>query len=139
MYQRLAHILQMRANHQLVVVAGWSLVPATRIDNGDVTVLLLLQLAIRETEVTQELDPADFEPDEIIRVIDHSHLVGFSVAHAQSDLGNASRFHRSLGFCRHDSHCPLQSGLRFSRNELTPSRKSAVCRMRAFSSIARSV
>ncbi len=36
-------------------------------------------------------------------------------------------------------HFPVHRGLRFSRNELTPSRKSAVVRMRAFSSTAAAI
>src|SRR5664280_2059324 len=44
------------------------------------------------------------------------------------------------GFARISTiYFPVQRGFRFSRNELTPSRKSAVLRMRAFSSTAAAI
>src|SRR5690242_14036866 len=57
----------------------------------------------------------------MVRVIDHAHLIGLGVADTQADLRYVL------------AHLPLHCGLRFSRNEVTPSRKSAVCRMAALS------
>src|SRR5271165_4861838 len=50
----------------------------------------------------------------------------------------AAADHEAWSFVR-AAYFPVQHGLRFSRNELTPSRKSAVVRMRAFSSVAAAI
>jgi hypothetical protein len=39
-----------------------------------------LHSPVREAETAQQLDAPDLEPDEKIRVVDHSHLVSFGVA-----------------------------------------------------------
>src|SRR5260370_149137 len=119
----------MGSNDYFIVVTSGSLVAAARIDDGDETLLILLHFSIRKSKVPQQFHPAHFEPDEIVRVIDHSHLISLCVTHTQTYFARAI-------VCLPIAHLPLQRGFRFSRNELTPSRKSAVCRIPAFCSTA---
>jgi len=51
----------------------------------------------------------------------------------------SSLLHVRHGFRGCKAHLPDQFGLRFSRKECTPSRKSAVARMRAFSLTAATI
>src|SRR5438552_15669038 len=117
----------MRAHDDLIVVANGCLVAATRVHDRNKATVILLHLAIRKSEVPQQFDPPDLEPDEMVRMIDDPHLVSFGIAHAQPHLAPAI------------AHLPLQRGFRFSRNEVTPSRKSAVWRIWAFSCTACSI
>ena len=65
-----------------------------------------VHLAVGEAELAHHLHPADFEPDDEVRVIDHSHLVGLGVAHAQPGL-----VHLRLGRCRQRLAVGLQARL----------------------------
>src|SRR4029079_5831762 len=53
-------------------------------------------LAIVPARFAQQVGTPDFEPDEVVGVIDDAHLVGFGVAHADSRRGvrGGSRAHR---------------------------------------------
>src|SRR5260370_370160 len=109
------------------------MIPAVRVGNHDVAVVLSFHAFVLDTERANQLDAADLEPDQIICVVDHAHLVRLRVAHAH---------HRAIIFnhshAPYFSDSPCQTGLRFSRNEATPSWKSGVQRIRAFSRMARS-
>src|SRR5581483_3237728 len=83
-------------------------------------------ILVREAQLPQQFHPAHLEPDEVIRVIYHTHLVGLRVTHPETRLVH-------LPLAVPIAHCPLQRGLRFSRNAAIPSRKSGVERMAAFS------
>src|SRR6185436_1203015 len=130
MHHRLADIFQMRANDNLIIVTGRQFVAAAGIDYGNEASVMLFHVAIRKPQLAQQFDPSNFKPDEVVGMVNHAHLIGFSVAHSQSALADY-RFAHSLG-----AHLPLQRGLRFSKNDETPSRKSSVVRMRALSSMA---
>jgi Cytochrome c len=67
-------------------------------------------------------------------------LVGCGVAHARDGIViSISALRDSLSLCdAHSSMSPCHCGLRFSRKNASPSLKSGVARMRAFSRIARS-
>src|SRR5579884_3184360 len=104
----------MRAHDDFVIVTRRSFVTASRINYGDKATVVSLHFAIRKPESPHQLHAADFKPDKIVRVIDHTHLVGLRIAHTKPHL------------VRVPAHLPLQRGLRFSRNEVTPSRKSSV-------------
>ena len=45
-----------------------------------------LHVAIGKSQLAHKVDASDFEPDEVIGVVDHTHLVGFRVAHTQAAL-----------------------------------------------------
>src|ERR1700680_538878 len=128
--QGLANVLQMRAYNNFIVVARRSLIAATGIDDGDAATIFCLHVAIRKPELPQQFYSADFEPHEVIGMIDHAHLVSLSVAHPQASLTDDRMIVCASG------HSPLHRGLRFSRNDEMPSRKSAVARIAAFSRTA---
>src|ERR1700745_3334088 len=67
----------------------------------------------------------------MVRVIDDAHLVRLGVAHAQPGFIEFIMMVRT--------HFPVHTGLRFSRNDMIPSRKSAVVRIAAFSRTAASI
>src|SRR5207248_3758740 len=92
-----------------------------------------LHLLVIEPNAAQQLDATHFHPDEEVCVIDDAHLIGFGVAHSQANFMCAAACLRAV---RHQRR--LHCGLRFSRKAVMPSRKSGVCRMRAFSSTAAS-
>src|SRR5947208_408394 len=114
----------MRAHDDFVVISRRSLVAAASIHDRNKASIVLFHVAIGKAQLPQKFDSSHFEPNEIIRVIYNAHLIGFSIADSQAH------------FARVPAHLPLQRGLRFSRNEFMPSRKSAVCRMPAFSNMA---
>src|SRR5688572_6572677 len=74
----------LRRHHQLIVVARWRLVFAMRLDDRKADARCF-HVAIAAPDGTQKLAAADFEPHEVIGVIHHTHLVGFSVAHTNGD------------------------------------------------------
>src|SRR3954454_8480039 len=114
----------MRADFYLFVISGRSLVAATRINHGDETSIFLFHLPVGEPELPHKFDSPDLKPDEVIGMINDSHLVGFRIANANTGF----RYRAMLG-TRGSAHHKLQRGLRFSRNEVIPSRKSVVVRI----------
>jgi len=70
-----------------VVVASRRFVAAGSFDDGKMAVVLELHLFVLETELAEELDAANFAPDEVVGVVGDTHLVGFSVADAESGGG----------------------------------------------------
>src|SRR5208282_297102 len=129
----LPHMLQARAHDDLVIIVHGSLVAALGIDHGDKAIVFKLHFFVAEAELAQEFDASHFKPDEMIGVIDDAHLVGFSIADADSSLVRC----RFLTY--EPAHRPVHFGLRFSRNDSMPSRKSALWRMPAFSRMAASI
>src|SRR5215813_1152018 len=88
------------------------------------TVVFFLHGPIFQAHLPHQLHAAHFEPDSEVRMIDHAHVVGFRVADAQPGFA---------GNC----YLVVHLALRFSRKLVTPSLKSAVWRMAAFSWMAR--
>src|SRR5215469_12048452 len=88
------------------------------------TVVFFLHSPILQTELAHQLHAPNFKPDGEVRVIHHAHVVGFRVADAQPGLARRHYF-------------VVHLGLRLSRKLVTPSLKSAVWRMAAFSWMAR--
>src|SRR5882672_4946612 len=128
----------MRAHQDFVIIEHGGLVAATRVNNGDEAIVFALHFLVGEAELAQQFDAANLEPDEMIRVIDDAHLVSLGVADA--DAGFIDRVGRIGGRGRRLlAHRPVHFGLRFSRNDVTPSRKSAVARIAAFSRTAASI
>src|SRR6266852_3845246 len=58
------------------------MIPAVRIGNHDVAVVFDLHALVFDPQCADQLDAADLEPHQIIRVIDHAHLIRLRVAHA---------------------------------------------------------
>src|SRR5271154_1463241 len=139
------------AHHQQIVKTRGPLETAVRIGDHDVTVILAFHFFIFKSQLAAQIHAAHFEPGEIIAVVHHSHLVRFGVAHTNCSfavfhncLGNCSGRQKVAPACEADSrrrrtHCPVHLGWRFSRNEASPSRKSSVARMSAFSLVAISI
>src|SRR6476659_6041590 len=99
----------MRADDDLVVIARRSFVAAASVNHGDTAAVLLFHISVREAELAEKFDAPDLEPHQVVCVIHDSHLIGFGVAHANGGLRNTY------------VQFPLQFGLRFSRNDATPS------------------
>ena len=70
-----------------VVVAGGGFVTAGGFNDGQVAVVLQLHLFVFEAELAEELDAADFGPDEVIGIVSDTHLVGFRIADAEGGDG----------------------------------------------------
>src|SRR6266478_408170 len=135
-------MFQVRAHNNLVIIVYGSPVAAPGIDYGDETVVFAFHIFIAETELAEEFHASHFKPDEMIGVIDDPHLVGFGIADA--DASFIHRHSRGLIYfdrhrCMLPVHRPVHFGLRFSRNDSIPSRKSSLSRMPAFSRMAASI
>src|SRR6266436_8619225 len=109
------------------------MIPAAQIRDDNLAIVLDFHALIFDAQSPHQLHAADLKPHQVICVIDDAHLVGFRVAHTNSHVVVFDHPH-----FRSYSGSPCQTGLRFSRNEATPSLKSGVHRIRAFSRIARS-
>ena len=81
MNYRIADILQMCPHDDLVIVMRRSAIAAACVHYGDEAAVVLLHLAIGESKLPQQFNPANFKPNEVIGMIDHTHLIGFRVAH----------------------------------------------------------
>ena len=73
----------MSPDDQLIVVIGGSFVAAIAFGDDQESVFVLFQIAVGKASGPTKLGAANFKPDEIVCVIDHAHLVGLSIAHAQ--------------------------------------------------------
>src|SRR5579859_1067115 len=111
------------ANSQHVVELRRMLIHAARFCHHHETVILDFHFLVAESQLPHQLHARHFKPHKEIRVVDHSHLVRFCVAHANGC------------FAGH-GHRPRHSGFRFSKNDAKPSRKSAVRRISALSRTA---
>src|SRR5690606_15002948 len=76
----------------LLVVASGCEVADVRIGDGQVHAVAL-ELRVGPAQGTQEVRAADLAPDEVMRVVHDTHLVGFSVAHAQGGDDAAGHAH----------------------------------------------
>ena len=115
---RLADIFQLRTHDYLIIVTDGRFVPAAGIDHSYEASIVLFHIAIGKAELAEQFNASDLEPDEMIGMINHAHLIGLGVANPQAGFGGCGMVIAV--------HSPLQRGFRFSRNDVTPSRKSAV-------------
>src|SRR6266403_1281157 len=122
-----------RAHAYYFVVARGGVVAAAHVGDNDVAVVFDFHALVFDAQRAHQLHATHLKPNQIIRVIDHAHLVGLRVAHAYCSVVMLEGLHE-IDY----SGSVCQTGLRFSRNEATPSLKSGVQRMRAFSRMARS-
>src|SRR5579862_5306551 len=130
-------MFQVRAHDDLVIIVHRSTIAALRVDDRDTAVVFALHVFIAEAKLAKKFYAAYFEPDEMIRVIDDAHLVGFSIADADASFADCC-LPIQLSIQR-TSHRPVHFGLRFSRNDSMPSRKSSLSRIPAFSRTAASI
>src|ERR1700730_262906 len=121
------------AHAEYLVIESGGVVVAAHVDNHDMAVVLDFHALVLDAPRAHQLYAANFEPNQVIRVVDHAHLIGFRVAHSYRRVVMLHGLHDP-----DYSGLPCQIGLRFSRKEATPSLKSGVQRIRAFSRIARS-
>src|SRR5262245_31583836 len=75
-----------RAHDDLVVVSGGGAVLHAGLGNRQKRVSLRFHVAVIEPVIAAEFDPPDLEPDQIIRVINDSGLIGLGVTDAQPRL-----------------------------------------------------
>ena len=68
-----------------------SLIRALRLDDRQRDTRRLPSRDSSSPSCAQQIGPADLEPDEVVGVVDHAHLVGFGVAHAHARDGRAER------------------------------------------------
>ena len=90
MQQRLAHVDQPRADGDQVIITGRGLEAAMNIGYGDMRVVFMFHVAIGEAKLAQHLHSPYLEPDDVVGVVHHAHLIGFGIAHTKLcfvDLG----------------------------------------------------
>jgi hypothetical protein len=75
-----------RADDQHIVVISRSFVAAITFSDDQKSVFIFFHVAVGKSARATEFGAANLEPDQIVRVIDHAHLVGFSVAYPQHGL-----------------------------------------------------
>ncbi len=68
----------------LLIVAGRVMVPAGGFHHRQEQALPTLQVLIIEPSGANKFYAPDFHPDQVIRVIHDTHLIGFRVAHAKA-------------------------------------------------------
>src|SRR5579859_3419705 len=133
-------MFDVRAHQNLVIIVYRGAITATGIDHRDEAIVLALHLFIAEAELAEEFDPSHFKPNEVIGVIHNAHLIGFSVADADASFIHPPFIPTSFAWQWIAlAHRPVHFGLRFSRNDVIPSRKSSLSRMPAFSRMAASI
>src|SRR5262245_59559946 len=98
---------------ELVVVPRRRQVAAECLDHGQLDALLL-HVPVGPAVMAQPVGAAHFEPDQIVRVVGHTHLVGVGIAHAHS-TGGDRRVHVVL------AHRPLPASVRSARVALSAS------------------
>src|SRR5258708_6944396 len=69
-----------------VIVEYRSTVAALDLSHSDEASVLALHVTVGKSHLPHQFHPAYLEPDEMVRMVDHSHLVGFCVAYAQPGL-----------------------------------------------------
>src|SRR5689334_8237861 len=83
-----AHPGDLSFYEDVVVVASGSDIAAVRLGDSDECLLFAFQLAIAEAAVAAIIGAADLHPHEIVRIVDHAHLIGFGVANTKSALAD---------------------------------------------------
>jgi len=83
-------MFQIRPHHDLVIIVHGRLVAAAGIDHGNAAVVFLLHIFIAEAELTEQFHPPHLKPDEMVRMIDDAHLIGFRIADSYASLIHSS-------------------------------------------------
>src|SRR6266849_8462070 len=122
-----------RPDTQNFIVLRRVMVTAVRVGHHDVAIVFHFHALVFDPQRANQLGAPHLEPDQIVRVIHHAHLVRLGITHSYDRIMKFNHSH--VGYF---SRSLCHTGLRFSRNDARPSLKSGVQRMRAFSKIARS-
>jgi len=82
------------ADGEEVVVAGGMVIAAMGVGDDDEGVVVEFHAFVVEAEGAHEFDAADFEPDEVVGMVDDAHLIGFGVTDADGKvvMGEHGRF-----------------------------------------------
>src|SRR5215469_10700722 len=104
LYERAAKKFDSSTHENLIVITRRRLEAAPNFSYGDVAVVLLLHQAVLKAELAQEFDSSNLEPDNVIRMVNHAHLVGLRVAHANMGLTDV------IGILHWSKRCILLAG-----------------------------
>src|SRR5579864_4275740 len=128
-------------NREQIIKTRRALIPAVRFRHHQKTIVLNFHLLVFESNLPAKLHASNFKPREIVSVVHHAHLIRLRIADPDSRIGKflERQICIAAGSIRVLAHCPVHFGSRFSRNEETPSRKSAVARISTFSRVASSI
>lgn len=65
-----------------------------RVHHREKDAVFHLHIPVANARGAAEFGPSDLHPDEVIRIVDHAHLVGFGIPHAEARLvkGHAENF-----------------------------------------------
>src|SRR3984957_11833573 len=130
-------------NREQIIKTRRALIPAVRFRHHQKTIVLNFHLLVFESNLPAKLHASNFKPREIIPVVHHAHLIRLRIPDADSRIGEFLQDRTLIAagsiLVRVLAHCPVHFGSRFSRNDVTPSRKSAVARISAFSRVASSI
>src|ERR1035441_9555332 len=74
-------------DEDLIVETGGRAVAATGLRHGEKDSVFAFHVSVVETTGFAQLDAAHFHPNQAIGVIDHTHLVGLGIAHADAGFG----------------------------------------------------
>lgn len=72
-----------RPDNHLIIVSYCADVSAARLCNYKEDPLLALEIPISEPALAQEFRASDFKPDQVIRVVNDSHLVAFGISNSK--------------------------------------------------------
>src|SRR6266446_6105395 len=125
--------LDARPDTQNFIVLRRVVIPAVQIRYDDVAIVFHFHALVFDPQRADQLGAPHLEPDQIVRVVHHAHLVRLGITHSYDRIMKFNHSHAG-----YFSRSPCHTGLRFSRNDARPSLKSGVQRIRAFSKIARS-
>src|SRR5215471_13986932 len=93
-----------------IVIASGREIPAICLSHCEEGLFLPFEIPIAEAAFPAEIAAAGLHPDEVVRVIDHSHLIGFGVSHtdpALADVTHQETFKTRDGSSRASS-CPTK-------------------------------
>src|SRR5262245_18992699 len=74
-------------DYDFIVVECRREIPAIGFRNSQERLFFAFHLAIAEPTFAAEIAAAHLHPNQIVRVVDHSHLIGFGITHADAALG----------------------------------------------------
>jgi hypothetical protein len=93
MNHRFADILQPCFYYDFIVITRWRLVTAACVDHCNKAVVMLLHVFVGKPKLPQQFDPSDLEPDEVVGMINNSHLIRLRIAYAEASFVN----HNGIG------------------------------------------
>src|ERR1700674_4150181 len=109
------------------------MVASADIGDDDMAIVFDFHTLVFDAQCAHQLHATHLKPNQVIRVVNHAHLVRLRVTHSYGGVVMLEGLHEM-----NYSGLLCQTGLRFSPNDATPSLKSGVQRIRAFSRMARS-